>query len=158
MKTELNSLRKISNLNESSEQILCVREHSGSQICITLSIEFDYKHSVSQMLFKIYKLDISGNMSQICIGKSPCAINENGFVIIDIGIEELYRDKGFGSVLLSEIINYSKYFDVAKVIGKISYMDVKEPDAKDRLFHFYKKHGFVVDENIMTLYYFPQGK
>ncbi len=137
---------------------MCVREHKNHMLCVTVSIESDYRNAVSKMDFKLYKLDSSGNISQLCIGKSPCEICENCFIIIDIGIMEDYRDNGFGNVLLSEIIKYADNFKVDRIVGKISYMDIKDEDSRDRLIHFYKSYGFIVDDELMKLVYYKTDK
>lgn len=148
---ELREFQKVEDLNESSEQILCIRTHCSNHICITAAAEYDYKNAVSAIDFKLYKLDNSGDISQACIGRSFCEINGSVFCIADIGIEEQYRNNGYGSLLLSEIIKYAEQLNVTKIKGRVYCNDIKKKEAKVRLYHFYEEHGFVIDEGRLTL-------
>lgn len=90
-------------------------------------------------------------MPQICIGKSPCELRRNAFFIIDIGIEETYRNSGYGSVLLTEIIKCAKQYNADRISGKLSCTDSKNADAREKLHHFYAKHGFIIDGSKLLL-------
>ena len=132
-------MKKIKELNDTSEQILCIREHNQNQICVTVTINYDCFHAVSDMLFKVYLLGQNGYISQNCIGKSPCEVHNNYFEIVDIGFDDNFQEQGYGSVLLLEILKFAKSFSVNKIKG-IVYQ-------KELLYHFYEKHGFIIDED-----------
>lgn len=144
-------MRKIKELNDTPEQILCVREQNKAQICITVTVNYDCFHSVSEMFFKAYLLEKSGDISQDCIGRSSCEIKDNCFRIIDLGIDGYYQNQGYGSLLLSEILKFAKAFSVGKIRGRIYRGDTDSPRKKERLYHFYEKHGFIIDEDKLIL-------
>lgn len=152
MKRELREWRKVKELNDTSEQILCVREHCQSLICVTVTMGYDCFHAVSEMLFKEYLLGQNGDISQTCIGKSPCEVKNGYFKIIDMGIDEHYQNNGYGSLLLSEILKFAKSFSVNKIKGDIYRKDIESTEKRERLYHFYEKHGFFIDfDKLMIL-------
>lgn len=144
-------MRKIKDFNNTSEQILCVREHCQNLICVTVEMGYDCCHTVSELFFKAYILDRSSDISQACIGKSPCCVNGTCFEIVDLGIDECYRDQGYGSLFLTEILKFAKCFSVNKIRGIIYRKDIDSPQKKERLYHFYKKHGFIIDDGRLIL-------
>lgn len=144
-------MKKVKELNDTSEQILCIREHRQNQICVTVTLDYDCFHSVSEMLFKTYLLGQNGDISQSCIGKSPCKVKDSCFKIIDLGIDEYYRNQGYGSLLLLEILKFANSFSVSKAKGIIYQKDIDSPQKKERLYHFYEKRGFIIDEDKLIL-------
>lgn len=61
--------------------------------------------------------------------------------LADIEIEEPLANNGYGSILLSTLIQIAKAKEVNSITGWISKVD---SDHLDRLVHFYKKHDFKV--------------
>ena len=114
-------------------------------------MNYDCFHVVSEMLFKAYLLGQNGDISQACIGKSPCEVKSSYFKIVDIGIDEHYQGHGYGSMLLAEIIKFAKSFSVSKIKGDIYQKDIDSPQKKERLYHFYEKHGFIIDDDKLIL-------
>lgn len=54
------------------------------------------------------------------------------------------NNKGFGSILMKELINYAVGLKCKLVSGYLAKVDID--DHKDRLFHFYNKFGFKIVE------------
>lgn len=85
--------------------------------------------------------------------------------IQDFFVDELYRKKGYGTILLNELIEYAKKLKVDYISGKLSLRDIgtednrtpKQAENRKRLYHFYPKHGFIIDEN-ETIYLQIQKK
>lgn len=144
-------MRKVKELNDTSEQILCIRAHRQNLICITVAMSYDCFHAVSDMLFKVYLLGQNGYISQNCIGKSPCEVNNNYFEIVDIGFDKHFQEQGYGSVLLSEILKFAKSFSINKIKGDIYQKDIDNPQKKERLYRFYEGHGFIIDDDNLIL-------
>lgn len=103
------------------------------------------------MEFNEYIVNKGGHISQTVIGYSACRIVNNAFIILDIGIDEYFQDQGYGSLLLSEILKFSKSFSVSKVKGIIFQEDIDSPQRKEHLYHFYEKHGFIIDDDKLIL-------
>jgi ribosomal protein S18 acetylase RimI-like enzyme len=61
--------------------------------------------------------------------------------LADIEIEEYLSNHGYGSILLSTLIEIAKKRSINSITGWISSVD---SDHIDRLVHFYKKHNFEV--------------
>ncbi|MFS0749836.1 GNAT family N-acetyltransferase [Oceanobacillus sp. 1P07AA] len=66
--------------------------------------------------------------------------------LADIDIEEYLSNYGFGSILLSTLIEIAKNRKINSISGWISNVDI---DHIERLVHFYKKHNFevILDDN-----------
>ncbi|MCM3412821.1 MULTISPECIES: GNAT family N-acetyltransferase [Bacillaceae] len=66
--------------------------------------------------------------------------------LADIEIEEYLSNHGYGSILLSTLIEIAKKRNIDSITGWISSVDF---DHLERLVHFYKKHNFevILDEN-----------
>lgn len=58
-------------------------------------------------------------------------------------------NKGYGSRLMEELLEYAKDNNFVGIEGNLSKEDL---DHKDRLHHFYRKFGFIITE-----YDFPKG-
>lgn len=151
LKRELAAFHKLKDLNDTLEQILCIRDHRQNQICIAVTVHFDNCHFVRLMEFKEYILNKGGHISQTGIGYSACRIINNAFIILDIGIDEYYQSQGYGSLLLTEILKFAKSLSVSKIKGDIYQEDIDCPEKKERLYHFYEKHGFIIDEDKLIL-------
>ena len=52
---------------------------------------------------------------------------------------------------LTEILKFAKLFSVSKIKGDIYQEDIDCPEKKERLYHFYEKHGFIIDEDKLIL-------
>jgi GNAT superfamily N-acetyltransferase len=61
--------------------------------------------------------------------------------LADIDIKEHMFNKGYGSILLSNLVNIAKKRDVSIISGWISRVDINHIE---RLLHFYQKHGFEI--------------
>ena len=57
---------------------------------------------------------------------------------VRVGIN--FRNRGYGSYLLKNVIEYCKYHDIKEITGKAS-------GDLDLLFPWYTKHGFTFNEN-----------
>ena len=58
-------------------------------------------------------------------------------------------NKGYGSLMMEKLLDYAKETDFNYIYGNLSEVDL---DHKERLYHFYRKHGFIITE-----YPEPQG-
>lgn len=55
-------------------------------------------------------------------------------------------NKGYGTKLMKAFLSYIKPFGAKFVSGFISSYDASDPEHKSRLFHFYRKKGFTIEE------------
>lgn len=74
--------------------------------------------------------------------------------IIDFIADSSIRDQGYGSIIMNCLIEYAQRLNIEYIYGRLSFVDIgKEYDETDiekinnreRLYHFYTKHGFVIN-------------
>ena len=90
----------------------------------------------------VVKLVINGRL----FSKINCVMQPDGVLLIgDIPPFEKNRDygKGYGSMMMSELIRHATEIGVHTIHGNLSLID---SDHKNRLHAFYKKHGFEIIE------------
>lgn len=81
------------------------------------------------------KVSINGNT----ISKIQCVLQKDGTLLIgDITPfkKNSYYCKGYGSMMIDELLKYSYRNEIHTIIGNLSLVDIKH---KDRLHAFYKK-------------------
>ena len=67
--------------------------------------------------------------------------------LADIDIDKSFANNGYGSILLSNLVQIANARNVKDITGWISNVD---RDHLDRLVHFYKKHGFEVNLEVQN--------
>ena len=88
------------------------------------------------------KISINGSV----ISKIQCVLQEEGILLIgDITPfkKKSYYCKGYGSLMMDELLKYAYENKITKIIGNLSLVDINN---KDRLKAFYEKNGFKVIE------------
>lgn len=78
------------------------------------------------------------------LGRTACIIDEELRAIVISDIECKMNNRGYGSVMMEELIEYSRQNEFAHINGWLSKVDY---DHKDRLYHFYQKFGFEIIQN-----------
>lgn len=78
------------------------------------------------------------------LGKITCIIDEKFRVITISDIECKRNNRGYGSVMMKELIEYSKKNEYTQINGWLSKVDYNH---KERLYHFYQKFGFEIIQN-----------
>jgi GNAT superfamily N-acetyltransferase len=73
---------------------------------------------------------------------------ENSVFIRDFFVKDDYRNKGYGSIILSALIEQTKKYNAKKICGILSWVD---SDNFDRSKHVYKKFGFSIDGDNLSL-------
>lgn len=80
------------------------------------------------------------------ISRIQCELQPDGTLLIgDILPFRRKRDycKGYGSIMMAELLKYASQIGVHTIRGNLSLVDIGH---KNRLHAFYKKHGFEVIE------------
>ena len=88
------------------------------------------------------KLAVNG----VPISRIQCDLQPDGSLLIgDILPFRRKRDycKGYGSIMMTELLKYASQIGVHTIRGNLSLVDIGD---KNRLHAFYKKHGFEVIE------------
>lgn len=120
------------------------------------------RKTIPQM--KIYKDEMIFNISLTVKNKTyynsmRCALNQESKTIHigDICIRDdrslepwnhtKFVNKGYGTLMMSELLKFAKENNYEKIIGNISDVDNNtewDPHHRERLIHFYKKFGFKI--------------
>ncbi len=108
--------------------------------------------SVEDNMFSVHiVLRING----VIASRITCVSSEgNSLLIGDISPykKRKYYNKGYGSMMLNKLFEYAKNNGIATICGNLSIVDL---DHKNRLHHFYEKHGFeiILHEEPHDMYY-----
>lgn len=100
--------------------------------------------SIASLYCKVYNKELSNNVEYI-----------NNIYICDFIVDKQHRNNGYGTILLNELIKYAKKLQVHYISGKLSFCDIgtedkctqEQAENRKRLYHFYPKHGFIIDED-----------
>lgn len=74
--------------------------------------------------------------------------------IIDFIADKSIRDQGYGSIIMNCLIEYAQRLNVEYICGGLSFVDIgkdygetdnEKINDRERLYHFYSKHGFVIN-------------
>lgn len=147
--------------NDSKENILKIVSHDSQLFLITYKQEIDYKGTMSEFEYNGYILKKQKLFSKKPFITMLCSprYNENpnylkSIFIVDFKSDPIYRDKGFGTIIMNELIQYAKNLNVKYISGELSFVDIGKDDEDDsckekreRLYHFYPKFGFIIEEH-----------
>ena len=97
------------------------------------------KVCVNEPVLQIYVV-----CNQKAFGKTTCIIDDESRTITISDIECKNNNRGYGSVMMKELIEYSIQNGFTHIRGWLSKVDYAH---KDRLYHFYQKFGFEIIQN-----------
>ena len=88
-------------------------------------------------------LTIVANINGKKISSMKCVVEEKAILIGDIEPFRNHKDfnKGYGTMMMNELLSYAKQNNINEVYGYLSAVDI---DHKERLLHFYTKFGFEI--------------
>ncbi len=145
---------KITTFNSSCQSIIYFECHETNFFLITVEYEYNSCGLLTCLNFYGYILDNSSaspNKVMTLFTKIIYDINQTrpeGLYIIDfIGIP----NKGYGSKLMYELLKYIKPLHIKYIKGKLSPVDEIDLNNKNRRSHFYKKFGFLINDNNIYL-------
>jgi GNAT superfamily N-acetyltransferase len=142
-----------------------IKKYADAFFVIIRRTRFDFRgriHTVKGIELNGYDLDVNGysNTKPFITLRCNACYDDNYDCLRYLFIQDFNsckstRDKGFGSMVLQQFIEYAKSLDVEYVRGEMSFIDIgteegrTEEQAKNRarLYHFYPKHGFEIDGN-----------
>lgn len=75
------------------------------------------------------------------LGKITCIINKELRLITISDIECQKSNRGYGSIMMKELVKYARQNEFKQINGWLSKVDY---DHKERLYHFYQKFGFEI--------------
>lgn len=88
-------------------------------------------------------LTIVANINGKKISSMKCVVEEKAILIGDIEPFRNHKDfnKGYGTMMMNELLSYAKQNNINEVYGYLSDVDI---DHKERILHFYTKFGFEI--------------
>ena len=78
------------------------------------------------------------------LGRINCIIHKELRTITISDIECQKNNRGYGSVIMKELIEYARQNEFTHINGWLSKVDY---DHRERLYHFYQKFGFEIIQN-----------
>ncbi len=129
----------LSNSNQDYKQIIIknIFKHNKKEYCLILE---DNKKYFKTVQISIYDLELRD-----CIGDITLELKErNSAYILNVDSKE----KGLGSTLIQEGIQWCKENNIKIIYGKI--WDKSNKKLNDQLFYFYRKNKFIVNEENFT--------
>ena len=156
-------LDKVKLFNEKPEFIVSVVNHNSYTFAVTCNERISEIGILSEFELKGYILDIYQDNAvkgkpivtldcDVCYN-SPDKTHKSVF-IADFVIDKSYRNMGFGSVVMEQLVRYSERLCAEYIFGNLSFLDIGADDKdnvhkdnRERVYHFYNKFGFVIDEN-----------
>lgn len=163
---KVQNFERLKFFSEKSEQetILKILELSGGIFVVTIKTAYNYCARLTKVEYNGYLLETNtDNIKSIAVLR--CEVNNktvsdnieyiHHIYIQDFIVNQQYRKNGYGTILLKELINYAKKLQVEYISGELSFMDIgteenctlEQKENRERLYHFYPKHGFIIDEN-----------
>ena len=135
---------------DSGERIVCLTIHREQYVIVTVYEQYDYR-GLNNIEHRAYTLNLLGSRiekvqnlfseiyydTQYNIPKTAKIVDFYGNVI----------NKGYGSIVMTEYLNYMKKLKIQKITGFLSLVDTHDETHRDLLHHFYKKFGFCIKEN-----------
>lgn len=90
-------------------------------------------------------LDVLLCIKNICKARISCVVENSTTILIgDITCNnDADVNKGYGSLMMRELIAYAKEKGFARIYGNLADIDMGH---RERLYHFYKKFGFSITE------------
>lgn len=154
------NFEKLKLFNNKNETIVSIIEHSSKIFVITLKTEFNYDGRMNEFYLYGYTLDMNESdivnsapiIEMWCEPKYNLKLNYlESIFIVDFQAKNYYINKGFGTLIMNELIRYSKSLDVYYISGYLSSVDIGKNDSdlskkknRERVYHFYSKFEFEI--------------
>ena len=138
-------LKELEKLTTQGELIYKIYREKYAAIIVTIKHGITNK-GISDLDLRVYSLHPNEQKFNIkttirATIRTPKAEHLTTIYISDIHSETI--NMGFGSLAIENLIKYAYAFGSYEITGFISPAD---KDHYDRLFHFYEKFGFIIDD------------
>jgi hypothetical protein len=164
LSTENEALRKISNFNDAQEDVTYVGEIGAILFALNREFKYDWRGRLKSVEFKgydlhLYKKELIGADKFIGLYSEVCYNREQNILqslyIHNFMVNKNMRDNGLGSFVLSRFIDCAVELEAEFVSGTLSFIDigsessrsVEQTQNRERLYHFYPKHGFIINSD-----------
>lgn len=155
LRKENDCYKKLTLLNDSQENIIAVFNQTGALAIMTCKIKYDGFMAINEIDYSIYKVfdntvafDISNRIAFASIRKDK----EFAASIDCVAVAEAERNSGYGTAVVTRLINDATLLNVTVLYGSIYKNDIDTSEKLARFDHFYRKLGFHLDYNTMKMY------
>lgn len=162
LNNELGTFNKLLLFNDTQEHIIYILPQSSPLFVVTIQQKFRYDGKIDVFDLHGYFFDKRrGNFvmknSDVKVHCTAVYNDEPAFLrniyIDDFTVNDRWQNKGYGSIVMEQLIKYAKYLKVSYISGELSFVDIGTGDDdktkrknRERLYHFYPKFGFEIDE------------
>lgn len=172
---ENNNWNKLSTFNGIDEGIIHILRQDSALFIVTYSQKLSVHGALKEFDLNGYLLE---SYKKETIHKKPvvttqCIVgyDEEYEYIKNIFIRDFYvtdnihQDSGYGSIVMEQLTEIAKMLQVEYVYGELSPVDIGRHDNdeekrenRERVYHFYTKHGFVINEDRKIYLYFKHER
>lgn len=147
---------------------MCVEKHHSQHFVVTCKHQMNYRGILTGFELRGYLLETyseEGGFRQHII-HMYCDANYDdelqylkSIYIQDFIADSGMRNKGYGSIIMQQLVQYAKVLNVQYISGMLSFVDVgntgdeSKRENRERLYHFYNKHGFQINESGKIILY-----
>lgn len=162
-------LSNVQLFNDKQENIMTVVQHRSQYFVITCKHQIDYKGILNEFELRGYLLETyrkEGIFRKYFIHMLCDVMFDDklhylkGIFIQDFIADSGMRDQGFGSLMMKQLIQYAQVLNAQYISGRLSFVDIgnshdyaEKTNGRERLYHFYHKHGFEISENNRIVLY-----
>lgn len=150
----LSLLNQLNKFNSNFENIIRIEKTNNSYFIITVENDYNFSGILLEINFYGYTLkEYKENPTQVMRLYSRIIYNDKLKFVESIYIDDIIGDtnKGYGSKLMTEFLNYVRPLKADHIIGMLSHVDEVDLNNKDRRNHFYEKFGFKINGNHVYL-------
>lgn len=153
------SLDRLCRLNGEEETIAYISTDPNERFYVTLQEKISFKGILQTITWCVCVPDPRDNdplhVDRIATLDCRATYHDelkylSGIMIVDCVVNEGWRGRGFGSIVIEELIRYAERLDAQCIHGFLSWVDIGTPDdpqreeKRARLCRFYERHGFTV--------------
>lgn len=139
---------KIKELCSDNEKILLFKNHNDDEILVTVTTDLANKIiNRFSLTFHAYIIE-NYHLKKVQTLFADVDIKENNEYYVHIIDFVGEGNKGYGTIVMEQFLEYLKTMPVSLVTGWLSPVDLKcSEEHKELLLHFYSKFGFKITED-----------
>lgn len=167
LNSQLETFNKLLLFNNTQENVIYIMPQGSRLFVVTILQILRYDGKIKEFDLNGYLFDKrTGNnvMKKPAVNMYCRAVynDKEAFLrnihIEDFTVNEMWQNKGYGSIVMEQLIKYAKYLKVSYISGELSFVDIGTSDDdetkrenRERLFRFYPKFGFSIDKAEKTI-------
>lgn len=160
LKNENDRMKTLLRFNNKKESIINIVNFKSELFIITYNQTIDFRGRIKEFEYNGYSIHSKNDFRERPTIKMYCSTRYNreldyldGIFIDDFICDKDNQNRGYGSIIMKTLIKYAKELNVNYISGELSFVDIgtsendtKHRNNRERLYHFYPKFGFVIQE------------